>query len=104
MHSAAMRKRLNIPPPRARPSEPVNNELNKYYQSLLRKYKRIHAKPLIAPSKQTRHIKPIKEIPSMTVKQLTNPQNAMVSLLKKVKGKMKDNKQEESPVKAERVR
>ena len=103
LHNKAIRQRLNIPQPTVRPSEPVNNELNKYYHRLLRKYKRIHAKPLIAPSKQMKHIKPIKEIPAMTVKQLTNPQNAMVSLPQKVRRKTKDKK-EEMPMMYERVK
>merc|ERR1712228_479706 len=98
LHNKAMRQRLNIPQPSVKPSEPSNNEL--------KKYNRIHAKPLIAPSKQTRHIKPIKEIPSLTVQQLTNPQNAMVSLVQKVRGKMKEKKgaAQGSQSKTERVK
>lgn len=86
LHNNAIKKRLNLPPPVFKPTEPTNPELNKFYHSLLRRYKRIHRKPIMgSPSKAARHLKPLKDIPAVTTKQLTNPDNAVVALLDKLK-------------------
>eukprot|EP01084_Bolivina_argentea_P188423 324374_1 len=92
LHNQKIRKKLNIPMPSIKPTEPIHKDLNKFYHQLLRKYKRIHTRPTLSPTKERKYIKSLKELPSITSEQLTKPQNPIVVLTKKLKDNISKTK------------